>query len=202
MFEGWENFFLMIGGAGGGLIGLLFVVVTLTADFERTRALKGAALYMTPTAVQFAVVLAVSATAMIPRLAIWGTALLFGLFAAAGLGCATRSGVGIHGWKLGGENLHWTDFWLYAALPGMIYIGLLVSAVAFGQHADWAVHATAILLLALLLSGVRNAWDLVTWMTPHGEGDDRKAQPSADGLGAVAGDQAGADGVAIDAGEH
>ena len=48
-----------IGGAGAsadvdvaaaGLIGLLFVVVTLTAGFDHAQASRGAKLYMTPTA--------------------------------------------------------------------------------------------------------------------------------------------------------
>ena len=68
MFEGWDNFYLMIGPAAVGLIGLLFVVVTLTAGFERSRAIRGQALYLTPTALHFAMVMVISAVAMAPRL--------------------------------------------------------------------------------------------------------------------------------------
>ena len=57
MFEGWDNYFVLTGTAAGGLIGLLFVVVTLTAGFERSRALRGSEIYMTPNLVHFAVVL-------------------------------------------------------------------------------------------------------------------------------------------------
>ena len=40
MFEGWENFYLIVGPSAAALIGLMFVVVTLTAGRERddTRA--------------------------------------------------------------------------------------------------------------------------------------------------------------------
>ena len=31
MFAGWNNYFMLLGAASGSLIGLLFVVVTLTA---------------------------------------------------------------------------------------------------------------------------------------------------------------------------
>ena len=48
MFRGWDNYYFMIGSAGAGLIGLLFVVVTLTQGIDRDRALRGASLYMTP----------------------------------------------------------------------------------------------------------------------------------------------------------
>ena len=43
MFQGWDNYFFMLGSAGAGLIGLLFVVVTLTAGIDRSRAQRGAA---------------------------------------------------------------------------------------------------------------------------------------------------------------
>ena len=49
---------------------------------------------------------------------------------------------------------------------GGIYAGLLVAAVGLAQRAGWAVHANAALLLALLLIGIRNAWDMITWMAP------------------------------------
>jgi len=39
MFEGWDNYFVLLGTASAGLIGLLFVVITLTSNFERSRAL-------------------------------------------------------------------------------------------------------------------------------------------------------------------
>ena len=57
MFEGWDNYFVLTGTASGGLIGLLFVVVTLTSGLERGRALRASGIYMTPTLVHFAVVL-------------------------------------------------------------------------------------------------------------------------------------------------
>src|ERR1700740_3153229 len=49
VFQGWDNFYFMVGSAAAGLIGLLFVVVTLTAGFDRDQAQRGQALYMNPT---------------------------------------------------------------------------------------------------------------------------------------------------------
>jgi hypothetical protein len=62
----WETFYFMIGSAGAGLIGLLFVVVTLTAGFDQSQINRGAKFYMTPTAFHFAVVLTASAVAVAP----------------------------------------------------------------------------------------------------------------------------------------
>jgi hypothetical protein len=34
MFQGWDTFFFLIGSSAGALIGLMFVVITLTAGHE------------------------------------------------------------------------------------------------------------------------------------------------------------------------
>src|SRR5580704_8946603 len=188
----------MVGSAGAGLIGLFFVVVTLTQGFDRDRALRGASLYMTPSLIHFAVVLSMSAVAVAPGLPIPVTAGLFAAVALVGLGNAVWATIGIAFRRLGPEAPHWSDVWLYGVAPSAIYTGLLIAAVGLSEELAWAAYANAALLLALLLIGVRNAWDLITWMAPM-----RAAlRASADGLGAVAGDQARADGVAVDAGKE
>jgi hypothetical protein len=198
MFRGWESYYFMIGSAGAGLIGLLFVVVTLTQGIERSRALRGTSLYMTPSVVHFGAVLAMSAIAMAPGLSIEATAALFGLVALVGLGNSISASVGIRFNPPGVEAAHWSDLWLYGIVPALVYVGLVATAVALWERAYWAPYANAALLMALLFIGIRNAWDLITWMAPM-----RAALAgSADGLGAVAGDQAGADGVAVDAREE
>jgi hypothetical protein len=166
MFHDWENFYFLMGSAGAGLIGLLFVVVTLTSGFERTQALRGSALYMTPTAIQFSVVLTVSAVAIVPGLPLWATAWLFGLIALVGLFYAVRTCLGI-GRPIDATNPpHWSDLWMYGATPAIAYFGLAIAAIAVWVRADWAPFAMAAVLLALLLIGIRNAWDLITWIAP------------------------------------
>jgi hypothetical protein len=198
VFHGWDSYYFMVGSAGAGLIGLFFVVVTLTQGFDRDRALRGASLYMTPSLIHFAVVLSMSAVAVAPGLPIPVTAGLFAAVALVGLGNAVWATIGIAFRRLGPEAPHWSDVWLYGVAPSAIYTGLLIAAVGLSEELAWAAYANAALLLALLLIGVRNAWDLITWMAPM-----RAALlASADSLGAVAGDQARADGVAVDAGKE
>lgn len=171
MFDGWENFYVIVGSAAGALIGLLFVVATLTAGYDRSHVLRGVNLYMTPTAVHFAVVLASSAVAMAPRLTVSTTAAALGLGALVGLANAARACIGIGVRRPDREAPHWSDFWLYGAGPAAIYVGLGGASVALWAGVGWAVQATAALLLALLLVGIRNAWDLVVWMAPQRKGD-------------------------------
>ncbi len=115
MFRGWDSYYFMVGSAGAGLIGLFFVVVTLTQGFERDRALRGASLYMTPSLIHFAVVLSMSAVAVAPALPIPVTAGLFAVAALVGLGNAIWATVGIGFRRLGPEAPHWSDIWLYGA---------------------------------------------------------------------------------------
>ncbi len=162
MFEGWDNFYLMLGPAAVGLIGLLFVVVTLTAGFDRSKATRGQALYLTPTALHFGMVMVISAIAMAPRLGAVATAAAIEVAVLAGFAGAVRASIGIRGMRTGKDDPHWSDFWCYGVVPMVIYLGLFVAGLALAWRAAWAAEAIAALLLILLSLNVRNAWDLVT----------------------------------------
>ena len=155
-----------MGSAAAGLIGLLFVVVTLTSGRDRSQTERGASLYLTPTALHFAVVLSISAVAIMPRLTGQTEAALFGLGALIGLANAIRSTLGIRTPRPDMEAPHWSDFWMYGAIPVTVYLGLSVSCIALWAREPWAAHAMAWMLLTLLLVSIRNAWDLVTWIAP------------------------------------
>lgn len=165
MFEGWDSFYLLIGGAAGALIGLLFVVVTLTTNLDRQQALRGAKVYMTPTVFHFAVVLATSALTAVPHLPGYVAASILGTF--AGLGLAYAANV----WRMlrrrdAPEPPHWTDYWCYGVWPGVIYVAMIAAAIALGMGEPWAPDAVGAAALGLILLGIRNAWDLVTYLAP------------------------------------
>src|SRR3954463_1776152 len=96
MFEGWENYYLMVGSSAGALIGLMFVVVTLTAGRDRAEVERGKHLYTSPIVWHLAVILTLSGTAAVPGM----SARIFGLMssglAVLGLGWGVRSAVGIN----------------------------------------------------------------------------------------------------------
>jgi hypothetical protein len=64
---------------------------------------------------------------------------------------------------------HWTDYIFYGGLPIVIYAGLLVSGIGLWFAAPFAVHGLAVAVLALLFLGIRDAWDLATWLVYHRE---------------------------------
>ncbi|MGZ3402256.1 MAG: hypothetical protein ACXWKN_02645 [Phenylobacterium sp.] len=165
MFAGWENFYLMIGGAAGALIGLLFVVETLTGGLGADKAELGARVYLTPTVSHFAVILAASAITAAPHLSPWVTGGLLIAGGLWGLGYSVNVAIMLHQ-RRGPAAPHWTDFWCYGCAPGVCYLGQIAAAVAFGIGVWWGQDALAAALLALLLLTIRNAWDLVVAIAP------------------------------------
>lgn len=177
MFAGWDSYFLLTGGAAGALIGLLFVVESLGAGLDRTERLRGASMYITPIVFHFAMVVVLSAIALAPHLHPAHVAALVGFCALVGavhLGWTT--------WRIASPKTpaapHWSDIWCYGAAPLLLYLLLGAGADAAMQRVSWAAYAIAAATLALLLVGVRNAWDLVTWLAP--DGPVPASQPPAD----------------------
>ena len=170
MFEHWSDFYILVGSAAGALIGLMFVVVTLTSGMDRDQALRGASRYMTPTVTEFTAVLltAAFATAPVdPAWQRWGLAVLGLVLAAWAL---------FNVWRmlfrpLGTQPTHWTDPWFYAVAPAASYVALVVVACAGSAIGVGAVAA------AILVLGIRNAWDLITWIAPKGGQADPAATP-------------------------
>ena len=179
MFEGWDNFFVLIGTAAGGLIGLLFVVITLTSGLDRSRALRASGIYMTPNVVHFAVTLVASALVLAPRISLRVDAMILGGAALAGFANAVRTCLGVTAFAHEpGSSPHWSDLPLYGVAPGLIYVLLLGDAAAIWLGAAFAPFALAALLMILILLAIRNAWDLITWIAP-GVPPDSGAPPAA-----------------------
>ncbi|MFL6759641.1 hypothetical protein [Sphingomonas sp.] len=176
MFEGWENFFLMAGGAAAVLIGLIFVVIGLMGDRPRDSVLAGSWLYMGPIVLGVSFVLALSAAALTPDISRPTFAALATLAAAWGLVRGIMSAWGIRKrTMIGHENIHWTDLWFYGVFPVLIYLAMAVDALAFWKSWDWAKDGLAIVITAGLLLAIRNEWDLITWITPRGEAKAKRA---------------------------
>ncbi len=163
LLQAWSGFYALLGTASASLIGLLFVVVTLTAGRDRDMMAAGSRTYLTPVVLHFSVVLAISAIAVAP-LPIQLTSALATLAAIVGSLSALRTGLRMLKTPTypGGARRHWSDFWCYAVAPGAVYVLALAATAAFWAGVRDAPIAFAGVLLILLLVCVRNAWDLVT----------------------------------------
>ena len=164
MFERWENFYLIVGPSAGALIGLMFVVVTLTAGRERDQAEHGKHLYTSPIVWHLAVVLLLSGAAVAPTISPrWFGAVTCGL-ALLGFLMGLRSTVGIARGRLTGPENNMFDTWWYGIIPAIVYLGLAGAGVAVLAGWSWSADAIAAAMMALLMVSIDAEWDLVTFL--------------------------------------
>ena len=174
MFKGWENFYLIVGPSAGALIGLMFVVVTLTAGRDRDQTEHGKHLYTSPIVWHLAVVLLLSGAAVAPAIGPkWFGAVTCGL-ALLGFLMGVRSTVGIARGQLTGPDNNLFDTWWYGVIPAIVYLGLGGAAIAVLAGWSWSADAVAAALMALLLVSIHAEWDLVTFLAAIAEPADKQ----------------------------
>jgi len=161
-FNGWENFYVIVGSSAGALIGLQFVVVTLIAGrpIGRTEAQAGGA-FATPNIVHFGVVLLLSAMVSAPWDAITPVAALWGI-----LGLGVVGYVVIVSRRMRLQAVYepvFEDWCFHVLLPLAAYTILAISAFAAQYDAGQALFFVGAAALVLLLIGIHNAWDAVTY---------------------------------------
>jgi hypothetical protein len=168
MLEQWETFYLMVGSSSAALIGLMFVVVTLNADSKTPGREVGSRLFVTPIVFHFSMVFLISTLPLMPDVS--------PPIMAAGVLAVGVVGLAFVAWTLarlvfGGLPVpHWSDYVFYGVLPLVLYGALAVCGIGLFAGAAFAVHALAVSVLALLFLGIRDAWDLATWLAYHRDG--------------------------------
>ncbi|HTQ14155.1 MAG TPA: hypothetical protein VMH86_09785 [Rhizomicrobium sp.] len=157
----WRDFYVMIGTASGAIVGATFVVATLAGGIEkRTIGLKG---FITPTTVHLSSVLVGSAILTAPTLSALVLALLLGVGALAG------AVYGIVIWmRITTLKIDLIDRFWYGILPVIAYLLLGASAWLVFAAVEHALELVALALVLLLVAGIRNAWDMATFMIMGG----------------------------------
>ncbi len=160
----WQNFYTIIGAAAATLTGLMFIVITLMADFEREVPTLNAGIsaFNSPTVVHFCTVLLMALILSVPWPAFWSVGLVLGLL---GLGEILYLLTVIQ-WMRRVPNYQTPlrDWLWYSAVPLGAHVVLIVSAVTLPANPALALYLVAVVMLALLFTGIRNAWDLVTFL--------------------------------------
>jgi len=160
--EAWHDFYVILGSAAAGLTGLMFVVVSLRSGPTVRRSTAAARAFLTPTVVFFTTIVIVSATMTMPPLPrpILGARLAAGGVAALVYMAITR----VHSqWRK--SNLDRPDWFWYAGLPILGYVLLTSAGVGLLAHVDGALYLVGATMILFLVVGIRNAWDLVLWIT-------------------------------------
>ena len=160
----WRDFYVMIGTASGAMIGATFIVATLTANLER-RAL-GMQGFITPSAVHLGSVLVGSAILTVPTLTPVSLAILLG---AGGVGGAVYSIIAaMRIWHM---KLDLDDRAFYIVLPIMAYATMATAAIMACTSDEPTFETLAVAQVALLVIGMRNAWDMASFVIMRGGGE-------------------------------
>jgi hypothetical protein len=131
---------------------------------------------MTPTVAHLSMVLALSALATAPGIPMFEAGWVFG---ACALVCLGFTGRALLMFVTGGiKAAHWTDLWAYGIAPFAVCLLLAASVGAVWLSPAWAPRGIAASLIFLLLLAIRNAWDLVTWITARGDTIDQPESPA------------------------
>ncbi|HSM95633.1 MAG TPA: hypothetical protein VLT91_06300 [Rhizomicrobium sp.] len=165
----WHDFYIMMGGSGGALVGATFVVATLAGNIEkRAIGIKG---FITPATVHLGSVVIAAAILMVPTLTPLFLALLLGTGGLAGL----VYGIIVY-FRVTQLNIDMIDRFWYGIFPILMYGLLAVSAaLVFFRDIGHGLELIATALVAMLVIGMRNAWDMATFMIlggPAGSNSD------------------------------
>lgn len=158
----WQNFYVIIGSAAAALTGLMFVVITLIQRTIARRSSGAFAAYSTPTVVHFSAALLVAAILSAPWQALWNAGLLLGL---SGLWGVTYDVIVVRRMRRQTAYQPVLEDWLwYAVFPLVSYSTLVVAAIVLPGNPVPALFGTGAATVLLLLTGIHNAWDAVTYI--------------------------------------
>ena len=162
----WQNFYMIMGTAAATLTGLMFVATTLLAGLNThtETANAGISAYNTPTVVQFCVVLLLAGMLSAP----WQTfSTIDILLSLVGLGMAGYLLITMRRmWRMPHYQSTLEDWLWYIALPLLANILLILAAMMLSTNSDpsLAPYLIGSAMMLLLLTGIRNAWDNVTFL--------------------------------------
>ena len=120
---------------------------------------------MTPIVFHLCMILVLSAMALAPVLTASVFGIACGLAAVAGVAYGAYVFQGIFNVRAEVAP-HWSDKYCYGLGPTLAYVALAMIAFGFLRNREWAATGVAAVLVVLLLLGIRNAWDLVTYLAP------------------------------------
>jgi hypothetical protein len=166
----WSGFFIMAGTSAASLIGLMFVVITLVTRAERpARSEDGLATFSSPTVMHFSAVLLVSATMTAPWHSLIFTAIISGLVGLYGIVYVLRTISRSRRFTDYVPDLEdWTWYWI---VPLLAYGAIFGAAIALMRAPIEALFTLAGGVLLLIFIGIRNAWDVVTFLVMRGGGE-------------------------------
>jgi hypothetical protein len=169
LLEGWDNFYVILGSAAAGLIGLTFVVIALLSDARRAHP-AGMQGYITPTIVHFGTVFALAAYMSVPSQTVTSLSLGLGI---SGIGTLIYTAVIANNVRR--FAIQYTpvieDWIWHVILPALDYAVLAAMAFLIWYRVQLTLYCTAAALGSLLVIGIHNALDVAVSVTVQKQKD-------------------------------
>ncbi len=164
VFSEWSNFYVITGSSSAALTGLVFIVVTLSADRRRGQPGRGegTSIFNSPTIMHFCIAFLISGifAAPWPRHALAGISVgLAGLF-----GIVYVTHLVVRARRLTVYQPDFSDWTWFFGLPMAAYIVLFVAGFMLVYVPSQAAFAIGGATLLLIFIGIHNAWDVVTYL--------------------------------------
>jgi hypothetical protein len=173
----WQNFYMLMGTAAATLTGLMFVVTTLIASIEARLSILNASVsaYNSPTVVHFGAVLLLAGILSAPWQSLPSLSLLIGL---VGLGMVAYSLIVLRRMRRVPHYQTTLEDWTwYLALPLFSNILLMAAGFVLAKNQSLALYIVGAAMIILLLAGIRNAWDMVTFLAvERAHSENRKSE--------------------------
>jgi len=171
----WESFYVIVGSSGAALVGLQFVVITLIHESRKPSSRETLNAFGTPTVFHFAGALVLSAVMSAPWRSLRAASVTLVACGLAGVVYALI--VTRRARRQSGYAPDLDDWWWYVLMPCGIYAALLIAALLLPGQTQSALFTIGGAALSLLLLGIRNAWDTVTYVAT-GEHEKKKPEDS------------------------
>jgi hypothetical protein len=167
LLKAWSGFYLMTSSSAAALTGLMFIVITLVTGTERLqKSPDGISTFSTPTVVHFCAALFISAVLSAPWSALGTPAIVLALAGAYGIVYLLR--VTHKTRQLSSYNPDLEDWAWYSILPFIAYGAILAGAILLSLIPAKGLFVLAGGVLFLIFIGIRNAWDVVTFIAIGG----------------------------------
>lgn len=173
----WESFYVIIGSSAAALTGLQFVVIVLGAESGMPSPDNVTRAFGTPTIVHFCAVLLNSAILSAPWHGVAPAATAIAAFGLAGI--AYTLIVLRHARRQTVYKPVLEDWIWHTVLPLLAYAGLFTSGTLLPRDAEPLLFVIGGCALLLLLVGIHNAWDSVTYIATNRRNRKDDAPPPA-----------------------
>jgi hypothetical protein len=159
--EHWREFYLLVGTAAAALVALLFVAASIGAGFLSAERSLRTRTFMSPVVLNFTAVLFASMIGLVPT----HTRASIGLVIGAGAIGAAVYAIVILTRVLKDDAIDLADRLAYGISPLVGYAAGLVAAGLFLIGSRRAPDVLAAAMIWLLTVNIRNAWDLMLFLT-------------------------------------